>query len=97
MPLLVLGFFVLQLDRSNIGNALADTITTDLGITTDDVNLGYQHMLAGIVISELPSNMLLQKSERLSGSPVRWAFGVPSRSSKHGSQTRAHSSPPDFF
>ncbi|KAH7385158.1 major facilitator superfamily domain-containing protein [Phaeosphaeria sp. MPI-PUGE-AT-0046c] len=70
MPLLVLGFFVLQLDRSNIGNALTDTITKDLGITTDDVNLGNQLMLAGIVISELPSNMLLQKV----GAPI-WLTG----------------------
>ncbi|PSN59374.1 alternative sulfate transporter [Corynespora cassiicola Philippines] len=61
MPLLVLGFFVLQLDRSNISNALTDTLTEDLGITRDDVNLGNQLMLAGIVISELPSNILLQK------------------------------------
>lgn len=70
MPLLVLGFFVLQLDRSNIGNALTDTITKDLGISTDDVNLGNQLMLAGIVISELPSNMLLQKV----GAPI-WLTG----------------------
>lgn len=55
------GFFVLQLDRSNISNALTDTITTDLGITSDDVNLGSQLMLAGIVIAELPSNIILQK------------------------------------
>ncbi|KAL1864753.1 hypothetical protein Daus18300_007555 [Diaporthe australafricana] len=61
LPLLVSGFFVLQLDRSNISNALTDTVTTDLGITSDDVNLGSQLMLAGIVIAELPSNIILQK------------------------------------
>ncbi|KAB2570445.1 putative transporter [Lasiodiplodia theobromae] len=61
MPLLVLGFFVLQLDRSNISNALTDTLTEDLGITSNDVNLGNQLMLAGIIIFELPSNILLQK------------------------------------
>ncbi|KAH6001583.1 hypothetical protein HBI83_211270 [Parastagonospora nodorum] len=70
MPLLVLGFFVLQLDRGNISNALTDTITQDLGITNDDVNLGNQLMLAGIVVAELPSNMLLQKV----GAPV-WLTG----------------------
>ncbi|KAJ4353516.1 uncharacterized protein N0V89_005246 [Didymosphaeria variabile] len=70
MPLLVFGFFVLQLDRSNISNALTDTITTDLGITSDDVNLGNQLMLAGIVIAELPSNVLLQKI----GAPL-WLTG----------------------
>jgi len=61
MPLLIAGFFVLQLDRSNIGNALTDTIVEDLGITTDDVNLGNQLMLAGIVIAEIPSNIILQR------------------------------------
>ncbi|KAL6865699.1 hypothetical protein ACO1O0_001795 [Amphichorda felina] len=66
MPLLVSGFFVLQLDRSNIGNALTDTITTDLGITTDDVNLGNQLLGVGIVLAEIPSNLLLQRL----GAPV---------------------------
>lgn len=61
MPLLVAGFFVLQLDRSNISNALTDTITQDLGITRNDVNLGSQLMLAGIVIAEIPSNIILQR------------------------------------
>lgn len=61
MPLLIAGFFVLQLDRSNIGNALTDTLTADLGITTDDVNLGNQFMSAGIVIAEIPSNLVLQR------------------------------------
>ncbi|KAL5385259.1 hypothetical protein PMIN02_008890 [Paraphaeosphaeria minitans] len=70
MPLLVLGFFVLQLDRSNISNALTDTITEDLGITTDDVNLGNQLMLAGIIVAELPSNIVLQKV----GAPL-WLTG----------------------
>lgn len=70
MPLLVLGFFVLQLDRGNISNALTDTITQDLGITSDDVNLGNQLMLAGIVVSELPSNLVLQKV----GAPL-WLTG----------------------
>ncbi|EAT89632.2 hypothetical protein SNOG_02901 [Parastagonospora nodorum SN15] len=58
------------LDRGNISNALTDTITQDLGITNDDVNLGNQLMLAGIVVAELPSNMLLQKV----GAPV-WLTG----------------------
>ncbi|GKT43002.1 putative transporter [Colletotrichum spaethianum] len=61
MPLLVAGFFVLQLDRSNISNALTDTITEDLDITKNDVNVGSQLMSAGIVIAEIPSNLILQR------------------------------------
>ncbi|CAG8292191.1 unnamed protein product [Penicillium salamii] len=53
--------FVLQLDRSNISNALTDTITADLGITSDQVNFGSQLMSIGIVISEIPSNILPQR------------------------------------
>ena len=70
MPLLVLGFYALQLDRSNIGNALTDTLTTDLNITKDDVNTGDQLMMAGIIIAEIPSNILLQKL----GAPI-WLTG----------------------
>jgi hypothetical protein len=59
MPLLVLGFFMLQLDRNNISNALTDTLTKDLGITRDEVNLGNQLQLIGIIVAEIPSNILL--------------------------------------
>jgi len=61
MPLLVLGFFVLQLDRSNISNALSGTITKDLHISTNDVNAGNQLQLAAIVAFEIPSNLVLQR------------------------------------
>ncbi|KAF5540063.1 nicotinamide mononucleotide permease [Fusarium napiforme] len=70
MPLLVLGFYALQLDRSNISNALTDTLTTDLNITKDDVNLGDQLMMAGIIIAEISSNIILQKL----GAPI-WLTG----------------------
>ncbi|KDN63975.1 putative alternative sulfate transporter [Colletotrichum sublineola] len=70
LPLLVAGFFVLQLDRSNISNAMTDTITEDLGITNNDVNLGSQLMSAGIVIAEIPSNLLLQRV----GAPIWLTF-----------------------
>ncbi|KAF4931443.1 putative transporter [Colletotrichum viniferum] len=66
MPLLVVGFYVLQLDRTNISNALTDTLTQDLGIANNQVNIGNQLMLAGIVIAEIPSNLILQRV----GAPV---------------------------
>lgn len=52
---------MLQLDRNNISNALTDTITEDLGISKDDVNFGNQLQLIGIILAEIPSNILLQK------------------------------------
>ncbi|CAN6651251.1 pantothenate transporter Fen2p [Trichomonascus vanleenenianus] len=61
LPLLFLGFFGLQLDRGNIGNALTDTILEDLNITVDTINTGTQLLSAGIIIFEIPSNILLQK------------------------------------
>lgn len=70
MPLLVAGFFVLQLDRSNISNAMTDTLTEDLKITQNDVNLGSQLMSAGVVIAEIPSNLILQRL----GAPVWLTF-----------------------
>lgn len=61
MPVLIIGFFVLQLDRSNMGNALTDTIVEDLHITTDTVSIGNQLMSAGVVVAEIPSNLVLQR------------------------------------
>ncbi|PYH95469.1 MFS general substrate transporter [Aspergillus ellipticus CBS 707.79] len=61
IPILALGFFGLQIDRGNISAALTSTITEDLGITTNQVNIGTQLLSAGIVITEIPSNIILQR------------------------------------
>jgi len=49
------------MDRGNISSALTSTITKDLGITTNEINIGTQLLSAGIVLLELPSNIALQK------------------------------------
>ncbi|KAL4790557.1 major facilitator superfamily domain-containing protein [Aspergillus venezuelensis] len=67
IPILGLAFFALQIDRGNISAALTSTITDDLGITTNQVNIGTQLLSAGIVISEIPSNVILQRV-----GPQRW-------------------------
>ena len=67
IPVLALAFFVLQMDRGNIATALTSTITTDLGVNTNAINVGTQLFSAGIVILEIPSNILLQKV-----GPRRW-------------------------
>ncbi|PWY75015.1 vitamin H transporter [Aspergillus heteromorphus CBS 117.55] len=61
IPILALAFFGLQVDRGNISAALTSTITEDLGITTNQVNIGTQLLSAGIVITEIPSNIILQR------------------------------------
>ncbi|KAI8315581.1 putative transporter [Colletotrichum sp. SAR11_240] len=61
MPLLTLGFFCLQLDRGNIANAITDTFMEDVGITQFQFNVGQQLLSLGIVLFEIPSNMILYK------------------------------------
>ncbi|CRK21379.1 hypothetical protein BN1723_012369 [Verticillium longisporum] len=61
MPLLMLGFFVLQLDRGNIGNALTDFFFRDVGITQNQFNIGQQLLSLGIVLLEIPSNIILYR------------------------------------
>ncbi|KAI8962601.1 MFS general substrate transporter [Daldinia sp. FL1419] len=67
LPILGLAFFALQMDRGNISNALTSTITQDLGIDTNQINAGSSILSAGIVLLEIPSNILLQRI-----GPRRW-------------------------
>ncbi|TQV96652.1 hypothetical protein V2A60_002962 [Cordyceps javanica] len=61
LPALVLGFLALQFDRSNMANALTNTIRADLGLSLSQVNAGSQILQAGIVVSEIPANVILQR------------------------------------
>ncbi|RDW63809.1 hypothetical protein BP6252_11354 [Coleophoma cylindrospora] len=61
LPIVIFAFFTLQLDRGNLSNALTSTITKDLHINTNQINIGSQLFNAGIVVLELPSNMLMQR------------------------------------
>ncbi|KAF4987495.1 hypothetical protein FDECE_15417 [Fusarium decemcellulare] len=58
---LMLGFFALQLDKTNISSAITTTFVDDIGIANNVVNSGNQLLLAAIVIFEIPSNMVLAK------------------------------------
>lgn len=61
MPILTLGFFCLQLDRGNIANAITDSFMEDIGITQNQFNIGQQMLSLGIVLFEIPSNMILYR------------------------------------
>ncbi|KAK7530460.1 major facilitator superfamily domain-containing protein [Phyllosticta citricarpa] len=61
MPILILPFMALQLDRGNIGNAQTDNFLEDVGITKYQYNIGQQLLSAGIVILEIPSNLVLYR------------------------------------
>jgi predicted MFS family arabinose efflux permease len=61
MPLLLLGFFCLQLDRGNIANAITDSFMEDVGIDQDQFNVGQQMLSLGIVLTEIPANMILYR------------------------------------
>lgn len=59
LPLLILPFIALQLDRGNAANAVTDSLLTDIPITLSQYNLGQQLLFLGIVILEIPSNLIL--------------------------------------
>ncbi|KAK3328738.1 major facilitator superfamily domain-containing protein [Apodospora peruviana] len=61
MPLLTLGFFCLQLDRGNISNAITDKFMENIHITQNEFNVGQQMLSLGIVLFEIPSNMILYR------------------------------------
>lgn len=61
VALLTLAFFALQIDRGNIGNALTDNFLKDVGITQYQFNVGQQLLSLGIVLLEIPSNIILYK------------------------------------
>lgn len=60
-------FFGLNIDRGNLGNAVADNLLDDLGINTNDYNNAQNMYRIGFLISEIPSQMI---GKRLG--PDRW-------------------------
>ncbi|KAK6541859.1 hypothetical protein TWF694_007637 [Orbilia ellipsospora] len=67
IPPLFLGFFCLILDVGNIANALTDTFLKDVGITQDQFNVGQQMLSIGVLLAEIPSNMILYRL-----GPAKW-------------------------
>lgn len=51
-------FFGLNIDRGNLGNAVADNLLDDININTDDYNNAQNMYRVGFLIAELPSQMV---------------------------------------
>lgn len=58
LPFVILCFCFLQFDRTNIGNALTDTLSRDINITNTDVNLAQTLFTVGFIITEIPFNVI---------------------------------------
>lgn len=54
-------FATLELDRGNISNAITDDFMEDVGISQAQFNVGQQMLSLGIVLFEIPSNMILYR------------------------------------
>jgi hypothetical protein len=61
LPLLFLGLLVFQLDRMNLASALTAGFSTNIHINQSTINLGNQLMFMGIVVLEIPFNLILQR------------------------------------
>ncbi|KAF2824101.1 MFS general substrate transporter [Ophiobolus disseminans] len=61
LPLLFLGLLVFQLDRMNLASALTDGFAKNISVNQNTINLGNQLMFLGIVVLEIPSNIILQR------------------------------------
>lgn len=59
--ILVFGLLVFQLDRMNLASALTGGFAEDISANQNTINLGNQLMFMGIVVLEIPANMMLQR------------------------------------
>ncbi|KAI9042015.1 MFS general substrate transporter [Aspergillus affinis] len=58
LPFIVICFCFLQFDRTNIGNALTDTLRADIQVDNSAINLAQTLFTVGFVITELPFNVI---------------------------------------
>lgn len=71
----------------NIGNALTDNFMEDVSISQGQFNVGQQLLSLGIVLWEIPSNMVLYRigpSLWLTGQIFTWGLVATFQSFQHG-------------
>ncbi|KAF7902735.1 hypothetical protein EAF00_002638 [Botryotinia globosa] len=61
IPLVMIMFFTLNLDRGNISNALTDNMMKDLSMNQEIVNTGNSLVYVGICIGDIPANLMIPK------------------------------------
>lgn len=61
LPVFTLLYLLSFLDRSNIGNAKIDGMTTDLGVSPASYNTALAIYFVGYVIFEIPANIMLKR------------------------------------
>jgi len=58
LPFIMLLFCFLQFDRTNVANAMTDTLRQDLHIGNTEINTAQTLFIVGFIITEIPFNML---------------------------------------
>ncbi|KAJ5108014.1 hypothetical protein N7456_004689 [Penicillium angulare] len=63
LPLLLIGFATYQLDRTNISSALTGGLESAILVNQNTINLGNQLMYIGVIVLEIPSNIVLHRNQ----------------------------------
>lgn len=58
LPFIMLLFCFLQFDRTNVANALTDTLREDVRIDNTEINTAQTLYLVGFIMTEIPFNMI---------------------------------------